>query len=528
METKSFPANNEQLYKQSRSESSTPYYFLDQDECRYMELIQGQAQPYFPEFAASVADQSPAEREWGRCAMADFTIDQCQVSHFADSSELNDVLAEESASNTNPPRRRLFILEDLPCNHILALGSKLRIPPSFFAGHWNDPASPTFNHRNPFQRCLRPHFRIRYATSNSVRVDDRMEPDTALMTLYAFNTNVCRFFHEFRPKGLTYDEVWSYHVLSFWSSEPREDGSWDAVLLVDPPPEKFVRSLRTSNLIPLRSREQPFLYPELDVVQELPKDATQWNKKSDKPTHKSMFEDVVQHYTISKGAYSSTHSPWLVVDYPRKLVLATLIAYIRGRYVVLMSCQKTQRIQKALRHNFLVNFSDSSFSSWSNEFFDFMFGSCAAMNEWARETEENMTALGVESPEYGVPQWEIDGWRSFRDMSHAVGAMTQAFANNYISYATISEAHTSNGSAKSLSKITLLTMLFIPLSTVASIFSMSEDFLPGKTRAWAFWAVSIPLLVTLAISYWRRGLIKVWCERRQIFALCSRRDGDLV
>jgi hypothetical protein len=171
------------------------------------------------------------------------------------------------------------------------------------------------------------------------------------------------------------------------------------------------------------------------------------------------------------------------VDNPRKLVLATLIAYIRGRYLLLMSCQKTQQIQNALRHNFLVNFSDSSFSSWSNEFFDFMFGSYAAMNEWSRETEENMTALGVESPKYDVPQWKIDGWGSFRDMSHAVGAMTQAFVNNYISYATISEAHTSNGSAQSLSKITLLTMPLIPLSTVASIFSMSDDFLPGKTRA---------------------------------------------
>ncbi|KAJ4400111.1 hypothetical protein N0V91_008902 [Didymella pomorum] len=331
------------------------------------------------------------------------------------------------------------------------------------------------------------------------------------MTLHAFNTNVCRFFHEFRPKGLTYDEVWSYHVLSFWSSEPREDGSWDAVLLVDPPPEKF-----------------PFLYPELDTAKELPKDATQWNARSDRPSHRSIFEDVVQHYELSQKAYLSTDSPWKVVDYPRKLVLATLIAYIRGRYLLLMSCQKTQRIQKALRHNFLVNFSDSSFSSWSNEFFDFMFGSCAAMNEWSRETEENMTALGVESSKYEVPQWEVDGWRSFRDMSHAVGAMTQAFANNYISYATISEAHTSNGSAQSLSKITLLTMLFIPLSTVASIFSMSEDFLPGKTRAWAFWAVSIPLLVALAISYWRRGLMKAWCARRQILASCTRKDGDIV
>lgn len=102
------------------------------------------------------------------------------------------------------------------------------------------------------------------------------------------------------------------------------------MLLVD-------RRLRTSNLVPLLSRDQPFLYPELDVPQELPADAAQWNKGSDKPAYRSMFEDVVQHYTISKDAYSNTHNSWSVADYPRKLVPATLISYIRGRYVVLIS-----------------------------------------------------------------------------------------------------------------------------------------------------------------------------------------------
>ena len=139
-----------------------------------------------------------------------------------------------------------------------------------------------------------------------------------------------------------------------------------------------------------------------------------------------------------------------------------------------------------------------------------------------------MTALAIESSAHDTPQWEVDGWQSFREISQAVEAMTTAFAENYISYATISEAHTSNGSAQSLSKITLLTMLFIPLSTVASIFSMSDDFLPGETRSWIFWAVTIPVLLALAVLYWRKKLTAVWWARREALANFVPTDSGMV
>lgn len=493
-----------------------------------MKLIQGRTHMYFPEFATSLQKQSPAQREQGRSALIDFTTQDCIVTPFTDSTELHNALLDRSRSPAGSPRRRLFVLEDLPCNHILALGSKLRIPPSFFAGHYNDPATPTFNHRNPFQRCLRPHFRIRYATSNSVRADDRAEPNNGHMRLYAFDTNVSRYMHEFCPRGLAYEEVWSYHISSFWSSEPRDDGSWDAVLLVDPPPKNFVRCPTTGNTICLRPRLQPFLYPELDIEKELSQDLTEWNTNAGKPGYKSMFDDSLQHYDSEKRLYTSMVDPWQVVEFPRKLVLASLLAYIRGRYLVLMTCQRTQLSPHALRSNYLCSFSGSSFSSWSNSFFDFMFGSCAAMKEWSREIEENMTALAIESSAHDTPQWEVDGWQSFREISQAVEAMTTAFAENYISYATISEAHTSNGSAQSLSKITLLTMLFIPLSTVASIFSMSDDFLPGETRSWIFWAVTIPVLLALAVLYWRKKLTAVWWARREALANFVPTDSGMV
>jgi hypothetical protein len=68
-------------------------------------------------------------------------------------------------------------------------------------------------------------------------------------------------------------------------------------------------------------------------------------------------------------------------------------------------------------------------------------------------------------------------------------------------------------------------MLFIPLSTVASIFSMSGDFLPGNPKAWVFWVVSVPVLMMLAYLYWRQELVEALMRKRQsLLLLLERRE----
>ena len=141
--------------------------------------------------------------------------------------------------------------------------------------------------------------------------------------------------------------------------------------------------------------------------------------------------------------------------------------------------------------------------------------------------EENIVSLGLSMKNGtawnsgvagGPPQWEVDGWRSVLDLAHFLDGLTNALATGYLQYISIQEAWISNGNAQSLSKITVLTMLFIPLSTIAGIFSMSGDFLPGSPRAWVFWVVSIPVLMTLAYLYWRQELVEALVRKNQSFA----------
>ncbi|KAJ4368429.1 hypothetical protein N0V83_006786 [Neocucurbitaria cava] len=531
------PSDSRSLHTYLAKSSGSSYHFLSDEELEYMSLIQTRAQPYFPRFAAALAEQTPFEREQGRCAAVDFTNPQDhQITSFATATELHQYLGNDVSPppyHTVPelPTRRLFILEDLPCNHILALGSRLRIPPSFFAGHWEDPASSTFNHRNPFQRCTLPNFRLRYATANRVEVDAPTPGHGGTSpNVFTFDTRVCRYLHTYNRGGLVYDEARSHHAMSFWSSPAREDGSWHAVLLVDPPLGQHVRCMTTKQLIPLRTRladetsmPKYFLNPEMQTMDELPQSCSQWSSSYSSPGYISMFDDTLQSFSSNTSApITATHNPLSVVAFPRRLVISTLIAYIRRRYLNLVSIQNSSFKPHTMRHNYLASFSKSNYSSWNSDLFDFIVGSRAAIRVFAGEMDDNATALALHNTPSDcgaaaavVEQWERDGWQSIRELTAVVEETVNAFATGYLQYVTIQEAHVSNGNAQSLARITVLTMLFIPLSTVASIFSMGGDFLPGENRAWVFWVVAIPLLAVLAWLYWYRQIMRAWRERKE-------------
>lgn len=526
----------------STNSSEWSFNCVDHKEIEYMNLIQNQIQPLFPNFATAVSGQSPADRELGRCAVVEFRQEFAQQpSSFKSSIELRHYLSiSPSPANTSQdqPRRRLFILEDLPRNYILTLGSWLRIPPSFFAGHYDDPASPTFNHRNPFERHRKSQFRLRYGTSHRVEVDVPLHKRS---NIYAFNTNVCRYLHAYDPKGPLYDEMRSHHIVSFWSSPVGIDGSWDAVLLVDPPLTELAKCLLSMELAPVRrelqdesSMPKHYLYPEMNNLQELPEEVSERASAFECPKYNSMFDDALNDLASRNQDVGELDNPMAVVKFPRKLVIGIMLAFLRHRYLNLLRIQKTH---VKLSQNPRSSFSEGALSSWHEESFDYIVGACAAMKELIREMEENMVALGLPMEngstgwKSGVaggprpPQWEIDGWRSVLDLAHTVDWLTNSLATGYLQYISIQEARVSNGIAKSLSKITVLTMLFIPLSTVASIFSMGGDFLPGNSRAWVYWVVSIPVLMMLACLYWREELVEGLMRKRQSLLLLLAQKG---
>ena len=70
----------------------------------------------------------------------------------------------------------------------------------------------------------------------------------------------------------------------------------------------------------------------------------------------------------------------------------------------------------------------------------------------------------------------------------------------------VRQAENSMKEIRLVSKITLITLVFIPLSFTESIFSMGGDFLPGGSLFWVYFAVALSItLIILALTWWWRG-----------------------
>ncbi|PGH13338.1 hypothetical protein AJ79_03755 [Helicocarpus griseus UAMH5409] len=70
--------------------------------------------------------------------------------------------------------------------------------------------------------------------------------------------------------------------------------------------------------------------------------------------------------------------------------------------------------------------------------------------------------------------------------------------------------------AKQVSMLTSLAALFIPITTAAAIFSMSDEYLPGATRFWIFWAVAVPLVIVVVLAMYR--LVWAWEAMKEVKA----------
>jgi Mg2+ and Co2+ transporter CorA len=77
-----------------------------------------------------------------------------------------------------------------------------------------------------------------------------------------------------------------------------------------------------------------------------------------------------------------------------------------------------------------------------------------------------------------------------------------------------------------LARLTLLATVFIPFSTVATIFSIQGGYGPGQGMFWLFWAIAIPLtglVLILSAMYYGIGL-SILRRARNILRIIKRTE----
>lgn len=114
-----------------------------------------------------------------------------------------------------------------------------------------------------------------------------------------------------------------------------------------------------------------------------------------------------------------------------------------------------------------------------------------------------MKAQGLKlkgASQYGLlDEWEAEEWRfvearllSFKQtVGSTVGIYAQAIA--------LEEVRSSNAQARSVASLTALATVFMPLSIVATVFSMGGDYAVGGAKFRIFFAITIPILICVCI-----------------------------
>src|SRR5438034_11288072 len=131
-------------------------------------MISDTLQIQYPRFVRMVK-QPPERLKTGKAAVLEFRQGQRVVAKRFEgpkgSENLQMYLDDPALKRPCPeqgPCRRLWLLEDLSKSYIEILGSRLRIPPAFFAAHWADPSGVEFNSRDPFVVNPRERFLLMY------------------------------------------------------------------------------------------------------------------------------------------------------------------------------------------------------------------------------------------------------------------------------------------------------------------------------------------------------------------------------
>lgn len=264
------------------------------------------------------------------------------------------------------------------------------------------------------------------------------------------------------------------------------------------------------------------LAPDFNDIRVLPSTTSDWSQGSLHPKYDSMFDDIL---VLTQASQPHVPDPRSCTEIARKLVISTFVTFLRRRILNMLRLQADPRAAAIYvnRCDYLRQFGHGVLSSWHHELFGFVVNVKYIMGIMAKEAEDNVVALGLNRPftdrGVAVPQWEQDGWIAIQEHCSKIIEMADAFLRSYLQFTSMQEAQAANKNALSLARITNLTMVFIPLSTVAAIFSMTDDFSPGKAKGWIFWVTALPILLVMFIftAEARSTLKQFWisCQTRR-------------
>ena len=225
-----------------------------------------------------------------------------------------------------------------------------------------------------------------------------------------------------------------------------------------------------------------------------------------------MFDDLQRYWIHEHPPYFNMEDPSIqtLAYFSLRIVAAEWVKYIAA----MQQCLK----QYEYNHEQLPNLSLNKFDRDLRE-----------LQSWRRRTLMSQakikSALRFLTPKYGPLEKRKQGlehlsedFEHIQDSIEAVGRRLESTLPVIMSFVQITDARRSFAETADISRLTILALIFVPLTFVSSLFSMNADNLPGSRNFWIYCVVAIPLtgLVGLlarpppiAVTFLRRALQRI-------------------
>ncbi|KAF1960375.1 hypothetical protein CC80DRAFT_292748 [Byssothecium circinans] len=454
-----------------------------------------------------------------------------------------DLLSELECPQTPPQPGQILIVEDITPEVVETLGGALGLDPRFFASYISQ-AWRKLRAQSP-QTCALPSRERRQSFVplyyHRTVVAHGLEPDAAQ---FVRTCNHQRKLFVLPPiKG---ERVGLAQHACAVLKTGRADGRWIGIILVDPPLQNDYTQLRSRETLPTSVSLKPFLGGcedfEDDPIVDTSSPAQQLelgdgDGTSTRIDRRGMLGELVHHWTTSAQPLAVLHActpPSLqaLAYLPLRIVAAEWVNYrtlvefsvkehewvsggrsswmdeLEGldkhlrnlqtwRRRVLASQQKMRQIARFLAAP--VPGVESASPRCNNGI------CCGSRNSISNEPSDLEAAWAALRADYAFLGAEIG--------EH--GARVESLVAVVTSGMALLEGRRSLAETANVSRLTLLAFFFLPLSFVATLFSMGDINAPGGSRFWVYWAVALPLTFIVTLLAQTRLAVHVLRSLRQ-------------
>jgi hypothetical protein len=221
------------------------------------------------------------------------------------------------------------------------------------------------------------------------------------------------------------------------------------------------------------------------------------------PPRTSMLEDICFYWSKHRTKFERDPGPATAAKILEKLVASNYMQLINfvNAHIGNLDCRLSRRFNANLQ------------SRWSEEQWSDIRTWTRRCSEYTEDVDDIMTRLRIPFPTYSNPQGIVSDWTTCHEDFQYIHqhlnnlkSRAEGLSNSMTGIGGVAGTERSIKQGASITILTKVGLVFIPLAFCAGMISMNEQYLPGATSFGVYLAVSVSLIIIVFLVAFLIGL----------------------